>query len=256
MALVLSEEQKDLLIHVKEEPPVDEFDLESDVLHQVVAAENNQHASNNHIANGRNFKTSKLPLVKNRRHIAQGLPSCHQWLFHLTALAHIFLGLALLVTLSSYSRSSNQLGSDGFSILFFVMSITTLVLALLMALRKFWVPNFSLFGHMPVKTIVRDSFAFAFSILGLCYAREKNRVPCHLQDGLFFLAIPISIVYMSMKKKRGMYSFNETHDYYHLNNICNCFTDQVTNREIKLMGYLTAIMSFVFLGVVPQLSYR
>jgi hypothetical protein len=31
-----------------------------------------------------------------------------------------------------------------------------------------------------------------------------DRVPCHLQDGLFFLCIPVSIVYMSIKKKKGM----------------------------------------------------
>jgi len=206
MALVTTtEEQTELLFHVKEVPNI--VDLDSSVQVQFAAELNGKHSSNNHTPNGgrESFKTSTQGFVKNRRYLFQGLPSCHRWLFHLATLFHIFLGVALLVTLPRYSSvmSSQQSAIDGFSILFFVMAVATIVLVLLMALRKFWVPNFSLFGHMPVKTVLRDSIAFGFSLVGLCYAREKNRVPCHLQDGLFFLAIPISIVYMTMKKKRG-----------------------------------------------------
>ena len=34
------------------------------------------------------------------------------------------------------------------------------------------------------------------------------------------------------------------------------FADHISNREVKLMAYLTVFMSLIFIGVVPQLAYK
>ena len=140
-----------------------------------------------------------------RRCLPFGFPSLRRCLFHAASLFHIFLALALLVTVPEYARTVVLVGSDAYSGVFLVTFLSTVVLVLLLCLRRFWDPTFTLLNFLPVRNLVRDALFFSLGLLGCAYARAgDHRVPCHLQDGFIFIAIPISIIYMSFKKSKGI----------------------------------------------------
>ncbi len=209
MALAaLSEEQTDLLLNIRE----DQVEVE---LNSAVSNHNNNNCNkNNFSGKGGKFKSRALLCS---REFARLFPSRHRCFLHVTSIFHIFLAVALLVTIPKYGQISSGIGGDNFSSLFFVMAITTTILILLMGLRKFWDSTFSLYSKVAIRSILRDSLLFTISTLGLSFCCEPDRVPCHLQDGMFFLCIPFSIVYMSIKKKRGMHlSFYMCRSYFYL----------------------------------------
>ena len=191
--LVLSEEQTDLLLDIREEQV--EVELNSAVLNY-----NNNNNCDKHDVSVKGGKFKSLSLYS--QHFARFLPSRHRCFFHVTNVVHILLAVCLLVTIPKYAQNSSA-GGDNFSALFFVMAITSTFLVILMGLRKFWDSTFSIYSKLAIRNILRDSLLFIISLLGVSYCCEQDRVPCHLQDGLFFLCIPFSIVYMSVKKKRG-----------------------------------------------------
>jgi hypothetical protein len=189
MAIVaLSEEQADLLLNIREDT---ELELNSAI----------QNCNKPVEGKGGKFK---LRSVLCTHQFARLFPSRHRCFLHVTSFVHILLALALLITIPKYVQISSGVGGDNFSSLFFVMAITATALAILMGLRKFWDPSFSIYSRLEVRNILKDSLVFTVSLLGISYCCEVDRVPCHLQDGLFFLCIPFSIVYMSIKKKKGM----------------------------------------------------
>lgn len=190
----LSEEQTDPLLSIREEPI--EVELNSAV--QNINFNNN---TIKQVSEKRGkFKSRALLCTQE---FARSFPSRHRCFLHVTSLFHIFLALTLLVTIPKYGQLSSQGGADNFSSLFFIGAITTLVLVFLMGLRKFWDSSFHIISKLTIRSILRDSLIFVISLLGISFCCESERVPCHLQDGLLFLSIPFSILYMSIKKKRG-----------------------------------------------------
>lgn len=194
MAIVaLSEEQADLLLDIREDT---ELELNS-------AVQNCNNNNSNKPVEGKGGKF-KLRSVLCTHQFARLFPSRHRCFLHVTSFVHILLALALLITIPKYVQISSGVGGDNFSSLFFVLAITATALVILMGLRKFWDPSFSIFSRLEIRNILRDALIFTISLLGISHCCEVDRVPCHLQDGLFFLCIPVSIVYMSIKKKKGM----------------------------------------------------
>lgn len=195
MAIVaLSEEQADLLLNIREDPT--EAELNS-------AVQNYSNNSSSKAVEGKNGKFKLLRAVLCTRQFTRLFPSPHRCFLHVTSFCHMFLALALLVTIPKYAQISSGAGGDNFSALFFVLAITSTALIVLMGLRKFWDHSFSIYSKLEIRNILKDSLIFTISLLGLSYCCEVDRVPCHLQDGLLFLCIPYSILYMSIKKKKG-----------------------------------------------------
>jgi len=135
---------------------------------------------------------------------------CYHFSYHLTSLLNISIALGLLVSIPLYTDFYAVVKSDSFSALHFVVAISTLVLGLLTlmsALRKLCNRSVDVFDRcskLTVFSIVRDSFIFTISLLCLAYCRDQGRIPCNLQDGVLFLAIPVAIIYMTLSKRKGI----------------------------------------------------
>lgn len=147
----------------------------------------------------------------------------HQFSFHLTSLLNICFALALLVTVPIYNDFYIVTKSDSFSSLYFVVGLSTLLLVLLTSvpaisnLRKLCTTSYAITNDAnrcsSIKTIVNiltDSLIFTASLLCLSYCRDKGRIPCHLQDGLLFLAVPVAIAYMALIKRKSI-TYAESH---------------------------------------------
>lgn len=193
----VTEECTDLLLNIREDAV--EVELNSAV------PNNNNNSSKKVSGKCGKFKSRAILCTQQ---LVRWLPSRHRCFLHVTSILHILLTVTLLVTVPVYVQISSQIGSDNFSSLFFVVAWTAIVLALLLGLRKFWDSNFVAYSKLAVRSTFRDSLIFTVSILGLSFCCEDYRVPCHLQDGLFFLCIPFSIVFMSIKKKKGSMHMN------------------------------------------------
>ncbi len=200
---VVSEEQTDLLVNIRETSSVED-DLQS----VPVPNSFNNHKARLSLPSGK-FKSYFRPIVQPVSDSSgcwfQRLPSSHRCLFHVAALSHILLGLALLVTIPVYTKVVQEIGSDAYSGTYLVVFLSTSVLVLLVALRKFWDPKFSICHQLPISTLLcRDALLFSLGLLGCSYARSSpDNVPCHLQDGLLFLFIPFSIIFMMFKRSKG-----------------------------------------------------
>jgi len=175
------------------------------------------------------------------------LTVAQQFSFHLTSLLNICFALALLVTVPLYNDFYIVTKSDSYNALYFVVSISTLLLVLLtsvpavISLRKLCASSYNIANNASrsstTKTILKllaNSFIFTISLLFLSYCRAKDRVPCHLQDGLLFLAVPVSVMYMTLIKRKK----------------------HVSSDAIRLIVYLTVYMGLIFASSVFQLSYR
>lgn len=194
MAIVaLSEEQADLLLNIREDPA--EIELNS-------AAQNYNNDNSNKPAAGKSGKFKSRAILCTQQ-FARLFPSPHRCFLHVTSFCHMFLTLALLIVIPKYAQITNGVGGDNFSALFFVLAITATALVILMGLRKFWDSSFSIYSKLEIRNILKDSIVFTVSLLGISYCCEVDRVPCHLQDGLLFLCIPFSILYMSITKNKG-----------------------------------------------------
>jgi len=171
----------------------------------------------------------------------------HQFSFHLTSLLNICFALALLVTVPIYNDFYIVTKSDSFSSLYFVVGLSTLLLVLLTSvpaisnLRKLCTTSYAITNDAnrcsSIKTIVNiltDSLIFTASLLCLSYCRDKGRIPCHLQDGLLFLAVPVAIAYMALIKRKK----------------------NVSSDGIRLIGYLAIYMGLVFVSTIFQSAYR
>ena len=136
--------------------------------------------------------------------------------FHLTSLLNICFTLGLLVTVPLYNDFYVITKSDSYNSLYFVVTITTLLLVLLtsapaiVCFRNLCTTSYTI-SKMKRSTTMKtflnilvDSFIFTVSLLCLSYCRDKNRVPCHLQDGLLFLAVPVAIAYMALIKRQSI----------------------------------------------------
>lgn len=145
------------------------------------------------------------------------LTVAQQFSFHLTSLLNICFALALLVTVPLYNDFYIVTKSDSYNALYFVVSISTLLLVLLtsvpavISLRKLCASSYNIANNASrsstTKTILKllaNSFIFTISLLFLSYCRAKDRVPCHLQDGLLFLAVPVSVMYMTLIKRKSI----------------------------------------------------
>lgn len=202
MAVVQGEEQSELLSSHVNSGDFDSLSIPAN------------HLINNGIKNTEKFKNVPFgqPNRSHRLHqtsccLPQCIPTSRRLLFHAACTIHIFLALALLVTIPEYYRTIALVGSDAFSGAYLVVFLSTLVLGLLLGLRKFWDPNFVFWHFLPVQMLIRDATLFSLGLLGCAYARGSDHgVPCHLQDGLLFLGIPIAIIYMSFKKYRGIFT--------------------------------------------------
>ncbi|KAK4010806.1 hypothetical protein OUZ56_019937 [Daphnia magna] len=224
MAIVaLSEEQADLLLNIREDPA--EIELNS-------AAQNYNNDNSNKPAAGKSGKFKSRAILCTQQ-FARLFPSPHRCFLHVTSFCHMFLTLALLIVIPKYAQITSGVGGDNFSALFFVLAITATALVILMGLRKFWDNSFSIYSKLEIRNILKDSIVFTVSLLGISYCCEVDRVPCHLQDGLLFLCIPFSILYMSITKNK-----------------------EKMNKSAKLVGMLAGFMSLVFLATVPMLAYR
>lgn len=194
---VVSEERTDLLLHVTDYPPVENG------LDTAIGA--HHHKARLSPVSGKFKPAYYSELNSSKGCWIQRLPSLHRCLFHVAALSHILLGLALLVTVPQYYSSVLEAGGDSYSGLYLVVALSTIVLILLMILRRCWDSNFRPCAHTSVtKLLGRDAFFFTLGLLGCAYARGRtDGVPCHLQDGLLFLSIPVSIIFVSCKKSKG-----------------------------------------------------
>lgn len=190
--VVVSEEQADLLIQIIEHP---------------VEVEGTSKCGKDKRKSAK-YSNGKKDLINLRvtsfaRIFSRALPNSKQCLLHLTRCCHLILSTALFITIAQYGQLAHHWDSDGFSLLCFVMTISTVILVFLMGLRRFWDPSFDFHSDLPIRSIVRDACMFSVSLIGMNICREKDHVPCHLQDSLFFLTIPFCLVYLIAIRGKG-----------------------------------------------------
>lgn len=240
-AVVVSEEQADLLLDVAEnqtELALGSRPVKSD-------------SSNTVKLNGKDTSLCSRTKVYVRHLSHSLLPSGHRCLLHLSRCGHLILSTALFISIAQNGQVAHHLGSDGYNQLAFTMIVTTIILVLLMGLRRFWDPAFNVHSELPAKKIFRDACMFSVSLIGMRFCRQDNHVPCHLQDGLFFLTIPFSIFYLSMMKCGGNFLFKFL--FGRINSVV--ILEKINNKQIKLIIMLTGFMSAIFLSSVPQFAY-
>lgn len=189
----MTEEQADLLLEITEFPA--EVALKSECTRK----------SNSAIRTS-NGKKSKFHSQTSccARFLSRVLPSSQFCLLHLARCGHLVLSTALFISTAQYGLLAHHWGSDRFSLLSFVGTISTVILVLLMGLRRFWDPSFDVHSELPIRNIVKNAFMFSVSLMGMSFCREKDHVPCYLQDSLFFLSIPFSIIYLTTIRHKGI----------------------------------------------------